>query len=145
MVAENDFGIQPEDIFLSCSLTFHGNIAPELEWKASDESDIIDKINISNTSEKNGKKIVIQAVTQAFLKQDGSQYVCQTKRSQEKYPCYSAMVKTLCKSHFVVAFHTQHSYARCHFKTVGNYYYYYQKSFSKNVSKAASSSQDNVE
>src|SRR6218665_4091862 len=96
LIGPNSCGIEPEELHLSCSIAYTGNISPRLEWKAARWNGPVK----GNSTEETTNGIYRYNVTmKSDLDMDGSSYVCQTTRAMgTKYKvCTSDVVKILCK------------------------------------------------
>ncbi len=91
VIGPNDCGIEPDEIQLTCNVTFsHGNIPPTLEWKISGD-------------ENNSSLVVCERTTsckltlKANLTFNNQSFVCQTtKARRQQYGCSIGPIKVKC-------------------------------------------------
>lgn len=97
----NYCGIDPDEVQLSCSVTYHGNIPPQLEWwMAGGNSSITNTIGFTS-----GNKITSLVTLKTDLSTNNQSYVCQTKQSiDSQYKCNSETIRLQCKFniHFIL-------------------------------------------
>jgi len=98
VIGHNTCGIQPDELLLSCSISFHGNIPPDLKWIKLGESD---SISGNVTKGQAANRFTYNLTIKADLLEDKSSYVCQTTKSRTStHSCTSETVKLLCEYKF---------------------------------------------
>src|SRR5688572_27289069 len=96
VIGPNSCGIEPEEVKLSCSIKYKGNIAPILQWKASGDNQSITDGRVNITSSNN--EVTYTLTMESSLTPNNSSFVCQTTRTSDKpYSCSSVAVNILCK------------------------------------------------
>lgn len=103
-VGSNSCNRPPDQILLSCSLTYRGNDTPVLEWRDLREDRLIKSCSnthvlITVVDEKtNLKRVTCNATMPPELHLNGTQFVCQTKQSaQKQYSCTTNPITVSCK------------------------------------------------
>ena len=95
VIGQNGCNIEPDQVELECSVTYHGHISPQMEWKKVGE----------NSSLSSGVSVVTFGnlyVSTLTLKGDislnNSSYVCATKRTtEEPLKWTSQVMRIVCK------------------------------------------------
>jgi len=97
VIGQNIFNIPPDEVQLTCTVTYHGNIPLQIEWKKVGDNSSIEDIVTSTVRSTN--RIIYTLKLKGDISLDNSSYVCQTTRStQNQYKCTSEIIKVL---HFV--------------------------------------------
>ena len=92
VIGQNDCGIEPDEIQLTCKVTSsHGNIPPTLEWKKSgDES--------SSSLVVCERSTYCNLTVKADLTFNSKSFVCQTtKARRQQYGCSIGPIKVKCQ------------------------------------------------
>src|SRR6218665_2959528 len=99
VIGPNSCHIEPEEIQFSCSITYHGNIPPALQWKTGRDNQSV-REGLVNVASSNNEVTSILTM-QSTIGLNSSSYVCQTTRSPNKYhSCSSDTVNILCRSKY---------------------------------------------
>src|SRR6218665_958342 len=95
VMGPNACGIQPDELHLSCSISYHGRIPPDLKWtKLGDNDSIIEMV----TKNESDGRFTYGLTIKANQIKDNSSYECQTTKSRtSKASCTSRTVKLLCE------------------------------------------------
>lgn|SRR6218665_2328213 len=95
IIGPNDCNIEPEDVLLSCSATYSGDIPPILKWTRSGD---ISPISNGRTMCGNSTNRVDchLTITADHLLLDGSTYVCHTEQTTN-INCTSDAIDLICK------------------------------------------------
>lgn len=96
VIGQNKFNITPDEVQLTCTVTYHGNIPPALEWKKIGDCNATDDSAASPVIYDN--RLIYNLNLKGHSSLDNSSYVCQTKKStQNQYKCISKKIKVLCE------------------------------------------------
>ena len=101
VLVENDCGLEPDSIELKCSVGYHGNIPPTLEWRHSSDPDVIVSSVIDNQSTRSNKIVVINSLTRkSNIRLNGTNFICsvdEVEAGQQSYGCATTKVSVMCK------------------------------------------------
>src|SRR6218665_1501197 len=95
LVGPNRCDLPIEELHLSCSVSYIGNIPPILQWKMEGEDTPIAKgIDIDNA----GRSVMMNLTMSSNVEIDGALFTCGTTRSHHKqHSCTTNPVKINCK------------------------------------------------
>lgn len=101
-VGPNNCSIPPDEIQLSCSVTYRGDRAPRLKWKLFGEGVRKYMYNCTNVTENTGSRITCNLTIKPDFHLNGSVFVCQTigRASEEEYNCTTKPITILRKCIF---------------------------------------------
>src|SRR6218665_1416088 len=95
LVGPNRCDLPIEELHLSCSVSYIGNIPPVLQWKM-DGQDI--SISKGIAIDYAGKSVMMNLTMSSKVEMDGAPFTCSTTRSHQKqYSCTTDRVKINCK------------------------------------------------
>lgn len=96
IMGQNIFNIPPDEVRLTCNVTYYGIIPPQMEWKNVGDNSFSKNIYTSVATSTN--RVTYTLKLKGDISLDNSSYVCQTTRStQNQYKCTSETIKVLCK------------------------------------------------
>src|SRR5688572_30817759 len=85
VIGQNTCNIEPDEVELECSVTYHGNIPPQMEWKKVGENSST-QLEVSVVTSRN--HFVSTLKLKGDIALNNSSYVCETKRTtQEPIKC----------------------------------------------------------
>lgn|SRR6218665_52246 len=95
VIGQNIFNIPLDEIQLTCIVTYHGNIPPQMEWKkVGDNVPIKDYVTSNVTS---SDRLTHTLKLKGDFSLDKSSYICHTTRSTyNQHNCSSEIIKVLC-------------------------------------------------
>ena len=99
VLVDNDCGLEPDCIELTCSIGYHGNIPPALEWRHSSDPDVIVSSAMSHQSTTSNKIVVINSRTRASnIRLNGTHFVClvdEVESGEQSYGCATRNVSVV--------------------------------------------------
>ena len=99
VLVDNDCGLEPNCIELTCNTGYHGNIPPSLEWRHSSDPDVIVSSAISQQSTTSNKIVVINSLTRALnIRLNGTHFVCsvdEVESGEQSYDCTTRNVSVV--------------------------------------------------
>jgi hypothetical protein len=94
VIGPNSCGIEPEEVELSCSIKYHGNSLPVLQWRVSGVNQCIPDGRFKVTPINN--EVIYSLTIKGSLDLRNSSFICQTTRtSQKHYSCSSDAISSL--------------------------------------------------
>ena len=95
LVGPNSCGLPIEELHLSCSVLYSGNIPPILQWKMEGEDTPISEGVVTDNA---GKSVTTNLTMSSKVEVDGVLFTCGTARSHHKqHNCATGPVKINCK------------------------------------------------
>ena len=99
VLVDNDCGLEPDGIELTCSIGYIGNIPPALKWRHSSDPDVIVSNAISQQSTPSNKIVVISSRTRASnIRMNGTHFVCSVNKvesGEQSYGCATRNVSVV--------------------------------------------------
>ena len=99
VLVDNDCGLEPDCIELTCSIGYHGNMPPALEWRHSSDPAVIVSNAISQQSMTSNKIVVINSRTRALnIRLNGTHFVCsvdEVESGEQSYGCATRNVSVV--------------------------------------------------
>ena len=114
-VGENNCGLESEDIELKCSVKYLGNVPPIMEFKNTDNNDVI-TAGVRNFT-LSGSEMVYTLTLKSSIDVDTSKFSCAVRHdflgnsaNISAYMCLSKRINILCKLflNFYLCFISQH-------------------------------------
>ena len=98
LMGQNIFNIPPDEVHLTCNVTYYGNVPPQMEWRKVGDDRIIENSSTSTSTYISTNRITYTLKLKGDISLENSSYVCQTTMSaQHQYKCTSEKLKVLCK------------------------------------------------
>src|SRR6218665_2403366 len=96
LLGPNSCNIEPEELHISCNVSYHGNISPVLQWREIQSSESI-KSGVS--CRQPGYEVTCDLAMKANFSLHGSSYVCETTASATtRYFCSAGVISIIRKN-----------------------------------------------
>src|SRR6218665_3734977 len=92
LLGPNSCNIEPDELKMSCSVSYHGNIPPLIQWREFQSAGYIEK---GVSCEQTDDQAICKFSVNASLSLNGSSYICETAT---RYNCSSGIINVMCKS-----------------------------------------------
>jgi hypothetical protein len=94
ILTDNNCGLEPDNIHLSCATSYYGNVAPGMSWVDLDGKTLPGKTKTTIASGK-ARTLHHTAVVSAKYRQNGIGFVCKTANSKPDHVCQFAILNPL--------------------------------------------------
>ena len=102
LLCTNDCNLDPDKFELNCSVVYHGNIPPVLEWRHSESSKFISfKTTIEAQSTSNHTVTIKSSTLSPSLELNGTHYICSLENVRTKRintGCVTENIRVTCES-----------------------------------------------
>ena len=99
VLVDNDCGLEPDCIELKCSVVYHGNIPPVIQWRHPLESDVILSSVVSHQSTPSNKIVVVNSLTRVSnIRLNGTHFVCsvdEVESGEQNYGCATRNISVM--------------------------------------------------
>ena len=95
VIGQNSCNIEPDIVELECSVEYHGNTPPQLEWKKIGDNSST-PLRVSVVTSRN--HFVSTLKVNGDIALNNSSYVCEARRTTHApYKCLSEVINILCR------------------------------------------------
>src|SRR6218665_1412951 len=95
LLGPNSCNIKPDELQMSCNVSYHGNIPPLIQWREVQSAQHIERGVSCNQTDN---QVTCKFSVNASLDLHGSSYICETATSAAtRYNCSSGVINVMRK------------------------------------------------